>query len=137
MQATLELFERYKLRIGAHADSAGAAALGVKSQTVSNWRTRGSQAEPWLIEKMCNALGIDTAEWLLRVQMEQAPSASNKLVWRRVGERLGYKVAGIGVVLVSSVTSLEGCFTQSAVVLAEPLMQAVRLFAQLAEGLPG
>lgn len=101
MQATLELFEQYKLRIGVHADSAGAAALGVKSQTVSNWRTRGSQAEPWLIEKMCVVLDVDTTEWLLRAQMEQSPNASNKLVWQRVGEKLGYRIASVGLLLTS------------------------------------
>jgi hypothetical protein len=103
MSATTELFEQYKLRIGAHADSAGAAALGIKSQTVSNWRTRGSQAEPWLIEKMTMALGVDATEWLVRVQVEQSHDASNKDVWRRVGKQLGYKIAEIAVLISPAV----------------------------------
>ena len=101
MSATTELFEKYKLRLGVHADSAGAMALGIKSQTVSNWRTRGSQAEPWLIEKMTMALGIDTTEWLVRVQVEQSPDVRNKEVWRRLGKRLGYKLTVIGALLMS------------------------------------
>lgn len=98
MSTTLELFERYKQAIGAHADRAGAQALGVKSQTVSNWRTRGSQAEPRLIEKMCSGLREDVAPWLLRVQMEQASNANRK-VWRRVGEKLGYHMVGVAAAL--------------------------------------
>ncbi len=98
MSATLELFERFKQVVGAQADSAGAQALGVKSQTVSNWRTRGSQAEPRLIEKMCTTVHEDLAPWLMRVQMEQA-SKANRQVWRRVGEKLGYHMAGVAVAL--------------------------------------
>jgi len=46
MSAIIELFEQYKRPIDVQADRLAAQALGVKSQTVSNWRTRGSQAEP-------------------------------------------------------------------------------------------
>lgn len=104
MSATLELFEQFKRRLGMQADRTAAAALGVKSQTVSNWRTRGSQAEPWLIEKMCVAIDADLAGWLLRVQMEQAPNIENKLAWRRVCEKLGYQTAGIAALLTSAST---------------------------------
>lgn len=93
MSATLELFEQYKLCIGARADRAGAGALGVKSQTVSNWRTRGSQAEPWLIEAMCTKLGCAPAPWLIRVLAEQATGAHNRKVWERLGKGLGYRMA--------------------------------------------
>ncbi|MGN2254581.1 hypothetical protein ACFWZ4_14475 [Frateuria sp. GZRe12] len=95
MSATLELLAKYKQALAVHADSAAAHALGVKNQTVSNWRTRGSQAEPWLIEKMCAAVGETTAPWLLRVQFEQAPDTSNKQVWRRVAQHFGCKIAGL------------------------------------------
>lgn len=95
MSATLELLEQYKHALGMRADCAAASALGVKNQTVSNWHTRGSQAEPWLIEKMCAAIGVPTAPWLLRVQFEQTPNASNKQVWQRVAEHLGFKLAGL------------------------------------------
>jgi hypothetical protein len=98
MSATLELLAKYKQALAVHADSAAALALGVKNQTVSNWRTRGSQAEPWLIEKMCAAVGEATAPWLLRVQFEQAPDASNKQVWRRVAQHFGCKLAGIAAI---------------------------------------
>jgi hypothetical protein len=135
MNSTLELFEQYKLHLGVQADSAAAAALGVKNQTVSNWRTRGSQAEPWLIENMCIALGVDTTEWLLRVQIEQAPDASNKLVWLRMGEKLGYKVASIGVLLISPAAMLEAWFLDSTTILDARLPQLATMFAQLASGL--
>ncbi|MGN2249194.1 helix-turn-helix domain-containing protein [Frateuria sp. GZRe14] len=117
MSATLELLTRYKQALAMHADSAAAQALGVKNQTVSNWRTRGSQAEPWLIEKMCAVLGEATAPWLLRVQFEQASDASNKQVWRRVAQHFGFKLAGIATIaglpglrsaLVSSADMISG-----------------------------
>lgn len=95
MSATLELLAKYKQALAVQADSAAAQALGVKNQTVSNWRTRGSQAEPWLIEKMCAEVGEATAPWLLRVQFEQTPGASNKQVWRRVAQHFGCKLVGV------------------------------------------
>lgn len=94
MSATIELFEQYKQAIGVQADRLAAQALGVKSQTVSNWRTRGSQAEPWLIEKMCVVLGHDATPWLVRMLTEQATVPHNRKVWERVSQGLGYKIAG-------------------------------------------
>ena len=95
MNATLELLERYKQALSLRADRAAARTLGVKTQTVSNWRTRGSQAEPWVIEKMCAAIGVPTAPWLLQAQFAQAPDASNKQVWRRAVQSLGCKLGGL------------------------------------------
>lgn len=99
MNATIELLEQYKRSIDVQADRLAAQALGVKSQTVSNWRTRGSQAEPWLIEKMCVALGHDATPWLVRVLAEQATGLHNRKVWMRVGKGLGYKIAGVAALL--------------------------------------
>jgi len=93
MSATIELFEHYKRAIGVQADRLAAQALGVKSQTVSNWRTRGSQAEPWLIEAMCTQLGCNVAPWLIRTLAEQATGAHNRKVWERLGKGMGYRVA--------------------------------------------
>lgn len=93
MSATIELFEQYKQAINVQADRLAAQALGVKSQTVSNWRTRGSQAEPWLIEAMCAELACAAAPWLIRVLAEQATGAHNRGVWERVGKGLGYRMA--------------------------------------------
>jgi len=95
MSATIELFEQYKRSIDVQADRLAAQTLGVKSQTVSNWRTRGSQAEPWLIEKMCVALGHDATPWLVRALAEQATGPHNRKVWMRVSQGLGYKIAGM------------------------------------------
>lgn len=108
MSATIELFERYKARIGACTDGAAAASLGVKSQTVSNWRTRGSQAEPRLIEKMVATVDADIGEWLLRVQIEQSFDTPNKEVWRRLSEKLGYKLSCVAVLAASAVAQF-GC----------------------------
>ncbi|QEE23188.1 hypothetical protein CS053_00760 [Rhodanobacter glycinis] len=106
MSATIELFEQYKQSIGVHADRLAAQALGVKSKTVSNWRTRGSQAEPWLIEKMCETLGHDATPWLIRALAEQATGPHNRKVWMRVGKGLGYKIAGVVTLLGAHVALL-------------------------------
>jgi hypothetical protein len=95
MSPTIELFEQYKHFRGVQADRLAAQMLGVKSQTVSNWRTRGSQAEPWLVEKMCLALGQEATPWLVRILAEQATSAHNRKVWERVGASLGYRMASV------------------------------------------
>lgn len=99
MSATIELFEQYKQVLGVQADRPAAQALGVKSQTVSNWRTRGSQAEPWLIEKMCQKVGHDAAPWLIRALTEQATGANNRKVWERMGRSLKYRIGAIAVII--------------------------------------
>jgi len=124
MSATLELFEKYKLRIGVQADSAGAAALSIKSQTVSNWRTRGSQAEPRLIEAMATTVGADVGEWLLRAQIEQSFDPSNREVWRRMSRKLGYRLGSIGGLLIPAAAQLGswlGMLAADSAALAESL----------------
>lgn len=101
MSATIELFEQYKQAIGVQADRLAAQELGVKSQTVSNWRTRGSQAEPWLIEKMCLVLERDATPWLLRTLAEQASGAHNRVVWERVAKMLKHRATAMMAVGVS------------------------------------
>ena len=133
MSATLDLFEQFKRHRGMQADRTAAAALGVKSQTVSNWRTRGSQAEPWLIEKMCEAMDADLTQWLLRVQMEQAPNIENKQAWRRVCEKLGYQTAGIAALLTSASMALsDGAAGLLETDVIGGLSRTAALFAQLA-----
>lgn len=95
MTATIELFDRFKQRLELVHDSAAAERLGVKAQTVSNWRNRGSQAEPRLIEAMCRALDVDATAWVLRAQAEQAHDPANGAVWRRLAARIGTSAAAL------------------------------------------
>ncbi len=88
--------------------------LGVKVQTVSNWRTRGSQAEAATIDAMCRQLEEDPTPWLLRIQAEQGgEDSANSMVWRRVATRLGVSLSmlsiafgGLAVAGASHVASL-------------------------------
>ncbi len=95
MSATIELFERFKNRLQVGSDHAAGQILGVKPQTVSNWRTRGSQAEPKLIESMCQKLQEDPVPWLLRAQADQAHDPDNVLVWKRLANRLGVALGAL------------------------------------------
>ncbi|HET7299419.1 MAG TPA: hypothetical protein VFJ01_02080 [Oleiagrimonas sp.] len=102
MNTTTHLFDRYKETLGVRSDRQAAMKLGVKVQTVSNWRTRGSQAEAATIDAMCNQLREDPMPWLLRIQAEQGGDDSrNGRVWQRVATQLG-------VSLSMAVVALEG-----------------------------
>lgn len=102
MNTTTHLFDRYKETLGVRSDRQAAMKLGVKVQTVSNWRTRGSQAEAATIDAMCNELREDPMPWLLRIQAEQGGDDSrNGKVWQRVATQLG-------VSLSMAVVALEG-----------------------------
>lgn len=129
MSATIELFESYKTGVGARTDGAGAASLGVTSQTVSNWRNRGSQAEPQLIEKMCATLNEDLASWLLRAQMEQASSA-NRQVWHRVAEKLSYRIAGAILAVGLPATEASG-FAETPFVYVSAILARMGAWADL------
>lgn len=108
MTATNELFDSYKVAIGVSADLGGAKSLGVKAQTVSNWRNRGSQASPKLIEAMCRRTGENPARWLLRVMAEQAPDPADRAVWKRVAKQVKASLAFAGVALASALYLLFG-----------------------------
>jgi len=100
MNSTTTLFDRYKESLQVRSDRQAALSLGVKVQTVSNWRTRGSQAEAATIDAMCEQLGEDPMPWLLRIQAEQGGEASrNSRVWRNVAVRLGVSLPAMAIVL--------------------------------------
>lgn len=99
MSATIELFEQFKEHLTVRSDHAAGQILGVKPQTISNWRTRGSQAEPKLIETMCRKLDKDPMPWLVRAQVEMAHDPANGMVWKRVASRLGMAVGAVALFL--------------------------------------
>ncbi len=102
MNTTTELFDRYKASLEVRSDRQAAMRLGVKVQTVSNWRTRGSQAEAATIDTMCRQLGEDPMPWLLRIQAEQGGMDSrNGKVWRNVAMRLGVSLSALALALDS------------------------------------
>lgn len=101
MTATTELLDMYRQARNLKSDNAAALSLGVKRQTINNWRMRGSQGEPHLIERMCDAIGLDPGPWLLRALAEQSPAVANKQVWNRLTHRLGYAVSA-GFMLAAS-----------------------------------
>lgn len=100
MNTTTTLFDRYKESLQVRSDRQAALNLGVKVQTVSNWRTRGSQAEAATIDAMCKQLNEDAMPWLLRIQAEQGGEDSrNSKVWRNVAMRLGVSLPVLAVML--------------------------------------
>lgn len=135
MSTTVELLERFKLHLAVRSDHAAGRMLGVKPQTISNWRTRGSQAEPKLIEMMCRKLGEDSAPWLLRAQAEQAHDPANGLVWKRLATRLGVSLTALAVMLetgadiLSSLGSLSGTIWSASSALALPFGKALVLLS--------
>lgn len=108
MTATNKLFDAYKAAIGVSADLGGAKGLGVKAQTVSNWRNRGSQASPKLIEAMCRRTGENPTQWLLRVLAEQAPDPADRAVWKRVAKQIKVSLAFAGMASASALYLLFG-----------------------------
>ncbi|HEX7342303.1 MAG TPA: hypothetical protein VF269_08525 [Rhodanobacteraceae bacterium] len=131
MNTTTTLFDRYKESLAVRSDRQAALHLGVKVQTVSNWRTRGSQAEAATIDAMCKQLGEDTMPWLLRIQAEQGGEDSrNGKVWRNVAVRLGVSLSVIAIMLegiastVSSMTALTDGGSDM-LSMAMPLVRAV------------
>lgn len=106
MTATTELLDMYRRARELKSDNAAALSLGVKRQTINNWRMRGSQGEPHLIERMCDAIGEDPGPWLLRALAEQSPASANKQVWQRLTQRLGYAVTAAVALAVAALDAV-------------------------------
>ena len=88
MSATLELLDRYKAVKSLASDNAAALALGITRQTINNWRKRASQGEARVIERMCNAVGLEPGPWLIRMVEERSPHPEDRKVWRRMAKRM-------------------------------------------------
>ena len=89
MNATLRLLDLWKAAKGIASDNAAAQALGIARQTVSNWHSRGSQAEPSLIARMATDIGQDAGAWLATVESERARTEADREAWRTLAHRLG------------------------------------------------
>jgi transcriptional regulator with XRE-family HTH domain len=92
MSATLELLDRFKAARALPSDNAAALELGITRQTINNWRKRASQGEPRVIEKMCNAVGVEPGPWLIRMLAERSPHPEDRKVWRRMAKRMTLQI---------------------------------------------
>jgi transcriptional regulator with XRE-family HTH domain len=92
MSATLELLDRFKAVKALPSDNAAALELGITRQTINNWRKRASQGEPRVIERMCNAVGVEPGPWLIRMLEERSPHPEDRKVWRRMAKRMALQL---------------------------------------------
>lgn len=108
MNATTRLLGHYRENLGIKSDNAAAKSLDIKRQTINNWRKRGSQAEPHLIARMCDAIGEDPASWLLQVMCEQSRLDANRRVWQRLSQRFGLGVVTVLTMVAGEIMAPDG-----------------------------
>jgi transcriptional regulator with XRE-family HTH domain len=84
MNSIGELLDRAKERAGVPSDNQLASALGVKRQTVSNWRQGHNTPDAVACEKLAEITGEPLARVLGIAGEARALSREEKAVWRRL-----------------------------------------------------
>ena len=86
MRTTVQLLDLVKKRLGGISDYKAAAALDVKTATVSLWRTGKSAMGEANALRVAKTLGIDAGYVLACVQAERAKSDQVRAAWKRVAK---------------------------------------------------
>ena len=85
---TLELLTQLKATNGAASDYRVAQLLGVKPQTISNWKSGRSTMGDEVGVKAAEMLGLDPAKVLIDLHIERVKGDATSHVWKDIGRRL-------------------------------------------------
>lgn len=89
MSATWELFTKWCAAKNVPNDRQGALALGVKPQTVANWKD-GRNGGLAVLERMANDLGEDVVPYMVQAMREaNTANRAEADAWKRLGKKLG------------------------------------------------
>jgi len=84
---TLELLTRYKAHHGGITDYRAAKLLGIRSQTIYNWKTGITMSDETGI-RIAEELGIDPGKVVISLHIEREKGNATSSVWRDIGRRL-------------------------------------------------
>lgn len=96
---TLELLTAYKAHHGGVTDYRAAKLLGIRSQTVYNWKTGTTMADDTAI-RIAEELGLDPVTVLLDLHIEREKGNAASQVWKAARDRLRMAATPVVVGLV-------------------------------------
>lgn len=79
MSASKILLDKYLKTCATPSDAA--RKLELYPSAISNWQSGRSHPDASSVQKMCNALGLNTMEWLAKIEAERAKGKENRKVW--------------------------------------------------------
>lgn len=81
MSVTIELLDALKASHGGASDYKAAQLLGVKQQTMSQYRNGRFPLSAEKVILICDLANLNPLEWLLRLQLERARCTAEKDIW--------------------------------------------------------
>lgn len=104
MAALTDLLDKAKETRSLPSDMALAEALGLKRQSIFQWRKGTSVPSDAHIAQLCALADVDGPEYLARIHSENATSRAERALWGSVLSRLA-QAAAIAVIALGSLPS--------------------------------
>lgn len=101
MAAIADLLDQVRERCNFNSDNELATAIGLKRQTVHQWRHGLAPVADERIAQLCALAKADGPTWLAMIHAERAQSATERALWRLMLDRLSAVAAVVALVCVS------------------------------------
>lgn len=98
------LLDEAKEKAGFKADNELALAIGVKRQTISNYRKGRSTPDDYAKSKIADLTGRSLQEVIARIELENEPNEEKRRYWENFYKRLGGVAASIVAVVTLNMT---------------------------------
>lgn len=101
MAAIADLLDQVRERCNFNSDNELATAIGLKRQTVHQWRHSLAPVADERIAQLCALAKADGPTWLAMIHAERAQSATERALWKLMLDRLSAVAAVIALLCVS------------------------------------
>lgn len=101
MAAIADLLDQVRERCNFNSDNELATAIGLKRQTVHQWRHGLAPVADERIAQLCALAKADGPTWLAMIHAERAQSATERALWKLMLDRLSAAAAVVALVCVS------------------------------------
>lgn len=88
MFSVADLIERAKVRANIDSDYRLCKVIGIKTPTMSGYRSGKSTPDARVLEQLCALAGEDLAVWAANLQAERERTPEGKTVWLMIAKRL-------------------------------------------------
>lgn len=135
MRTTIEFLDAMRVRHCLRSDYQLAKFLGVRQQTISNYRNRKSGFDEAMAIKVADALGLDHAHVLACIAAERAKSEAVKKAWQRAAAATAAVLAALTIadhgadLVASAVAMVDGAAAPSMYIMLNAALFLAAAFA--------
>ncbi|HID9489538.1 TPA: DUF3693 domain-containing protein [Stenotrophomonas maltophilia] len=102
MTAIAQLLDQARERCNFNSDNELAAAVGLKRQTIHQWRHSLAPISDERIAQICAMAKLDGPHWTAQIHAERAQSPAERAMWKSMLDRLSAVAAVLALVVFAA-----------------------------------